>query len=97
MSKGKDLFARISSYLDLPPEALPGGFSLLLSGERELCVRGRAIICSYHDKRIVISVGKHMLCVRGESLFCAELSSEKMLISGTITGIFFLTEGEDAT
>jgi len=97
MSGKKDLFTRIGAYLDLPAEVLPGGFSVLLSGERELCVRGHSVICSYSEKQITLALGARWLTVEGEGLFCAELSEEKVLIIGTVTGLFFKREGRNAT
>ncbi len=97
MREKKDFLNRISAYLDLPPEALPGGFSVLLSGDRELCVLGRATIRSYTDEQILLRVGRRVLCVQGKGLFCAELTAGKLLINGTVTGVFLQKEGVDAT
>ena len=35
--------------------------------------------------------------MQGRELFCAELAAEKLLITGTVTGLFFEKEGENAT
>ncbi len=97
MREKKDFLSRISSYLDLPCEALPGGFSMLLSGDSALCVQGEVSICSYSEEQIRICVGKRVLLVEGKDLFCAELSAGKLLINGTVTGLFLRKEGENAT
>lgn len=97
MRKKKDFLGRVGAYLDLPCEALPGGFSVLLSGQGEVCVQGRAEIRSYGEERVVLGIGKRVLVVEGRELFCTELSTEKLLIIGTVTGLFFKKEGENAT
>lgn len=97
MREKKDFRKRVSAYLDLPLEALPGGFSVLLSGDREICVQGNAVIRSYTDEQIVLSIGKRVLCIKGKGLFCAELISGKLLINGTVSGLFLEKEGTDAT
>ncbi len=97
MREKKDFLTRISAYLDLPREALPGGFSVLLSGDSALCVQGEVAIRSYTEEQILLCVGKHLLCVEGKGLFCAELAAGKLLINGTVTGLLLKKEGKDAT
>ena len=97
MREKKDLLGRIGSYLDISPEALPGDFSVLLSGDRALCIQGNVRISSYCEERILLRVGKHTLCVEGQELFCTELSTGKMLINGTVTALFLKKEGKHAT
>ena len=96
MREKKDIFARISARLDLPREALPGGFSVSLSG-RELCVQGRAVILGYSEECVELFLGKRRICVRGNGLFCAELTPQRVLIVGDVCGIYLKREGEDAT
>jgi sporulation protein YqfC len=89
----RNFLSRIGAYLDLPHEVLPGGFSVLLSGGREVCVQGNATICSYSDERIRIGLGECVLCVEGKGLFCTEMIAGKLLINGTVTGLFIEKEG----
>ena len=93
MRDKKDVFARISARLDLPREAIPGGYSILLSGEK-LCVQGRATILAYDEECILLCVEKRRLRVQGHGLFCAELAAERVLIIGRVKGLFW--EGGDA-
>ena len=97
MREKKDFLDRISAYLDLPAQALPGGFSVTLSGEGALCVQGCASICSYSETQVLLWLGRRYLLVEGKELFCAELSAGKLLINGTVTALFLKKEGEDAT
>ena len=96
MREKKDIFARISARLDLPREALPGGFSISLSG-RELYLQGRAVILGYSEECVEVSLGKQRICVQGSGLFCAELTPQRVLIVGDVCGIFLKREGENAT
>ena len=97
MHEKKDLWGRIGEYLDLPRDLLPGGFSVLLSGEGELCVRGHAFMRTYSEKQIVLALDKVELCVEGESLFCKELSAENIVIIGTVRALFLKRGEKDAT
>lgn len=97
MHEKKELFSRIGAYLDLPCEALPGGFSVLLSGDHTLCVQGEVDIRFYTEEEIHLCLGKRVLLVTGSKLFCAELDRGKLLINGTVTGLFLKKEGESAT
>ena len=96
MSEKKDFLARFGARLDLPREALPGGFSLLLSGQGEICVRGRARILSYKEDEILLFLEKRRVRVVGKKLLCASFEKENMRIIGTVTGVNFETEGKDA-
>lgn len=95
MKEKKDFFARLGARLDLPCEALPGGFSLLLSGHRELLVRGRARILSYKEDEIVLLVERRRLRVKGKRLFCAGFEKDHVRIIGTVMGVNFDPEGAD--
>ena len=97
MREKKDFLGRIGAYLDLPSQALPGGFSVMLCGDGSLCVQGSVSICSYSETQILLCVGKRYLSVEGSELFCAELSVGKVLINGTVTALFLKKEGENAT
>ena len=96
MSEKRDLLTRFGARLDLPREALPGGFSILLSGQGELLVRGRARILSYKENEIKLLLEKRKLRVLGKRLFCASFEKENMRIIGTVTGVIFETEGKYA-
>ncbi len=96
MSEKKDFLARFGARLDLPREALPGGFSLLLSGQGEICVRGRARILSYKEDEILLLLERRRVRVLGKKLFCASFEKENMRIIGTVTGVNFETEEKDA-
>ncbi len=97
MSEKKDFFARFGARLDLPREALPGGFSLLLSGQEELYARGRVRILSYKEDEIVLLIEKRRIRVVGRGLFCASFEKENMRIIGTVTGVIFESEGTNAS
>lgn len=97
MREKKDFLGRIGAYLDLPPAALPGGFSLMLSEDSALCVQGRVSLRSYTQERIEISVERRCVQVEGKNLFCAELEAGKLMIIGTVTALFLKKEGENAS
>ena len=96
MSRKKDFLARFGAGLDLPREALPGGFSLVLSGGEELSVRGRVRIISYSEDEILLSVEKKRVCITGSKLFFASFEKENMRIIGTVMGVNLEAEGKHA-
>lgn len=87
MRQKKDLLARFGERLDIPREALPGGFGLTLSGENELTVRGCRRIVHYGGERIVLAVGKTALAVIGEHLLCAAFGAGCVTVTGKIVSI----------
>lgn len=97
MSEKKDFLARFGARLDLPREALPGGFSIILSGQGELYARGRVQILSYKEDEILLLLEKRKVRVRGKGLFCASFERENVRVIGTVTGVIFETEGKDET
>ncbi len=96
MSEKKDFLARFGARLDLPREALPGGFSLLLSGQEEFSARGRVRILSYKEDEILLLIEKKRVRVMGKQLFCASFEKENIRIIGTVTGVIFETEAKHA-
>ena len=96
MKEKKDLLERLGVHLDLPREALPRGFSVLLSGQGELCVQGRARILSYKEDEIVLLIEKKRMRVVGKQLFCASFERENVRIIGTVMGVIFETEEKHA-
>ena len=89
MRKKKELLARIGERLDIPREALPGGFGLTLSGQNELTVRGCRRILHYGEDCIRLSLGKTVLSVMGEGLLCTAFGGGTVTVGGHICGILF--------
>ena len=89
MRKRKDLFDRFGARLDIPREVLPGGFSLSLSGQRELLVEGCRQILEYGDQKIRLLLKKAVLQIEGERLLCTVFSEEKLVICGVISALSF--------
>ena len=95
MRRKKDFLARFGERLDIPREALPGGFGLSLSGQNELTVRGCRRILSYGPECIRLSLGKTVLSVRGKRLLCTQFEAGTVTVQGWICGIEL--EGEGST
>ncbi|MBQ9098131.1 MAG: YabP/YqfC family sporulation protein [Clostridia bacterium] len=93
MRQKKDWMRRIRQRLDIPCEALPGGFSLYLSGQNELTVKGCRRILSYGRERICLALGKTVLCVMGSDLLCTAFCAGSVTVEGTVTGLYL---GEEA-
>ena len=89
MRRKRGLIARFGERLDIPREILPGGFSLVLSGTRELTVSGCGRILEYSDARISLLVGKKILRVAGSNLLCAAFGGGSVTVTGEIAALLF--------
>ena len=95
MQEKKRVFGGLSRYLDIPSEALPGGFGLSLSGRRELTARGCRRILSYGTERISLLLGGGaVLAVEGDGLLCTVFRAGCVTVEGRITALRF--EKEDS-
>ena len=96
MRRKRGLLGRFGERLDIPREMLPGGFSLVLSGTRELTVNGCGRILEYTDARISLRVGKKILRVAGKDLLCAAFGGGSVTVTGEIAALVFEKEGDRA-
>lgn len=93
MRRKKEFFTRFGQRLDIPREALPGGFGLSMSGQNELTVRGCRKILSYGADCILLSLGRVDLRVEGEELLCTVFEAGSVTVQGVVCKVSF--EGED--
>lgn len=89
MRKKEDWFTRLGRQLDLPGEALPGGFGLTLSGTEQLTVRGCRRILTYGPECIRFSLGRQVLAIRGLRLLCTVFEAGSVTVEGRIDVIAF--------
>lgn len=89
MRRKKEFFTRFGERLDIPREALPGGFGLSMSGQNEVTVRGCRKILSYGADRISLSLGKVILVVEGEGLLCTVFEAGSVTVQGVICKLSF--------
>lgn len=99
MRQKKELWARFGRHLDIPREALPGGFGLALSGQKELTVNGCRRILDYSPECILLSLGKTALRIEGSDLLCTVFGGRSVTVAGHIRAICFeeggASESED--
>lgn len=89
MRRKKEFFTRFGERLDVPREALPGGFGFSMSGQNELTVRGCRRILSYGADCISLSLGKVALLVEGAELLCTVFEAGDVTIQGRISKVSF--------
>ena len=89
MRRKKGFLARFGERLDIPREALPGGFGLSMSGQNELTVRGCRRILSYGADRIALSLGRVVLSIRGTELLCTVFEAGSVTVQGQIAQVSF--------
>ena len=87
MQKKGEFLARFGAKLDIPREALPGGFGVMLSGQNELVVHGCKKILSYGEERIELAVAKLRLVIEGEGLLCSAFGGGAVTVVGKIVAI----------
>ena len=92
MRRGRDFLLALGEKLDIPREVLPGGFALALSGEREMTVWGCSRILSYHEREILLLVGRRTLRVSGTALFCSAFGEGAVTVTGKIAALAFVEE-----
>ena len=93
MRRGKDFFDGIAAKLDVPREALPGGFSLTLSGGGEMTVRGCRQILAYGHEQISLRLSGAVLHVEGRGLLCRAFGGNLATVTGDITLLRLEREG----
>lgn len=89
MRRKKEFFTRFGERLDIPREALPGGFGLSMSGQNELTVRGCRQILAYGANCIALSLGKVALLVEGQGLLCTVFEAGSVTVQGLICKVSF--------
>lgn len=83
----------IAGRLDIPGEAFPGGFSLMLSGQSAVTISGCRRILTYGDTVVRLELNnKTVLVIQGKELLCTVFQAERMTVEGVIEGLRF--EGE---
>ena len=87
MRRGRDFMDALSEKLDIPREALPHGFALALSGERELTLWGCRRILSYSAEEILLRVGARTLRITGKGLLCAAFGAGAVTVTGEIVAL----------
>ena len=84
MPKKGDFLTRFGERLDIPREALPGGFGVTLSGQNELVVRGCKKILSYGEEKIELALGWLKLVIEGEGLLCSAFGGGAVTVTGKV-------------
>ena len=97
MQEKKHLLGGLARHLAIPPEVLPGGFGLSLSGRRELTVWGCRRILTYGTDRIGLLLGGGLaLTVEGEGLLCTVFRAGSVTVEGSVEALRFEKGGSDA-
>ena len=91
--KEEDWITRLGRTLDLPEEALPGGFGLTMSGTGRMTLRGCRRILAYGPDCIRLSLGRRVLSVRGARLLCTVFEAGSVTVEGQIASISFEKNG----
>ena len=90
MQQKRRFWQALAGRLDIPQEALPGGFSLTLSGQAAVTVSGCRRILSYGDTCIRLEIGgNEVLAIHGKRLLCTVFRAERMTVEGQISGLCF--------
>ena len=81
------VLGKIPELLDLPDQALPGVPIIEVFGDRRVLVEGRCTVTRYDSTCILLRNACGRVCVSGCELNMAELSYDRLIITGTICNI----------
>lgn len=96
MQQKRRFWQSLTQRLDIPREALPGGFGLTASGARSVTVSGCRRILAYGDACIRLAVGKReVLTVEGEGLLCTVFRAGSVTVEGRLSCLRFEREGRE--
>ncbi len=88
------LARRLCRGLDITPDVLPHGTTVILRGRAALSVSGCEKILTYTPQKIVISLHRDTLWVRGRELLCTCYHAGEIGIEGVIDSMGFCGEDE---
>ena len=80
---------KLPELLDLPDQTLPGVPIIEIYGDRRVLIEGCCTVIQYGGSCIKLRNSCGVVCVCGCGLKMAELSYEKMIITGKIESISF--------
>ena len=93
-----ELASRAMRYLNIPSEALPGGFSVLISGRGSLTVRGCRRILQYGTDCIRLRLnGRQTISICGADLLCSAFEAGLAIVEGSVQSVSFEEEKKRAT
>ncbi len=92
---GRRLLEKTAAALELPPEVALDAVKLALVGVGELRAANHRGILSYAGERIVFRCREGLVTVCGERLRLAELSPERLRITGRLHSVLLPDSGAD--
>ena len=87
MRKRGGMLGKLGEMVDIPPEVLPGGFLLTLSGKGELTLCGCRAILAYSAEEVCLSLGRLCLRVGGDGLLCTAFGAGSVTVAGHIRSL----------
>lgn len=87
---GLNIKRAVTEALELPVEAVLNLPVLTMTGREELSVENYRSIIEYSEESIKISTGCGSLRITGEKLLLKQLTSEHIVVSGSIFSLEFL-------
>lgn len=88
--KGRGLKRNVTDALELPKEVLLNLPLISLTGREELTIENYKGIMEYGEEIIRVKTAAGIIKVEGKGLLLKQLTSECIVITGTILGVNFL-------
>jgi sporulation protein YqfC len=85
----RNILEKAAETFDLPAEVLAGMPKITMTGYRRVHIECHKGLLEYDGSLIVVNGGPVIIKVRGEELELCSMSSEELLITGTVYGIDF--------
>ncbi len=83
----RNFFDWMANRTDLITEAVPGRSLVEMAGDRRVLVENHRGVTQYGRKEIRVRVSYGMICVHGSCLELAQMTKEKLVITGCVEGI----------
>lgn len=87
---GKSWKRNVTEALELPKEVILNLPLLSLIGKEELTIENYKGIIEYSEDKIRLQTGAGILRIEGKNLFLQHMTSENMIVTGTILKLEFL-------
>ena len=83
----KNWSAKLGDAIDLQDAAVPGLPVIEIVGNIRVLMEHHCGVTEYGNKRIVVKMKKNMVAVDGDCLELTKMTSDQLIITGTIYGV----------
>ena len=90
MRKENGFIDRMLLRAELEGEPIPGQLIVEIIGSKRVLIENHMGIVCYKTDEISVKIPRGCLCIRGKSLLLAQITKQRLVISGTICSAEFV-------